>query len=228
MTTPAADPYSDSDVTDVRGHRFSSSLVAISCLVALLTGWWIIFPLVAIQFVIGLTLPRKYCVTCLLFYEVVQPRVGEGDLEDSRLPRFANKMGLIFLTGATIAHVLGYSTLGWILGGTVAVLAGVSATTGFCFGCKTYRIFGRTRTPKTIDLQDAGVTSTAGQQWVVQFSHPLCTDCRDLEKKLTQSGESTAVIDVTQTPEIARKYKINSVPTAFLVSPEGVVLERIA
>jgi len=51
---------------------------------------------------------------------VLQPRFGEGPLEDSRPPRVANMVGLAFLWVASLAYVGGATTIGAILGGIVA------------------------------------------------------------------------------------------------------------
>jgi uncharacterized protein DUF4395 len=71
---------------------------------------------------------------------VLQPRFAEGVLEDSRPPRFANMVGLGFLAAASLAYLVGWTTLGAALGGLVAALALLAATTGFCAGCTAYRI----------------------------------------------------------------------------------------
>jgi hypothetical protein len=66
--------------------------------------------------------------------------LGEGRLEDSRPPRFANMVGLGVLTAASLAYALGFGTLGAALGLLVAALALLAATTGFCAGCTAYRV----------------------------------------------------------------------------------------
>src|SRR5207237_4151013 len=67
-------------------------------------------------------------------------RFGEGPLEDARPPRFANLVGAVFLTSATVAYAAGFATLGAVLGGTVAALALLAAATGFCTGCEAYKL----------------------------------------------------------------------------------------
>jgi hypothetical protein len=70
----------------------------------------------------------------------VQPRFGEGALEDSRPPRFANLVGAAVLVAATVAYPAGLTTLGAVLGAIVAALALLAATTGFCTGCEAYKL----------------------------------------------------------------------------------------
>ena len=87
-----------------------------------------------------LTLGRRYCLPCLLYFELIQPRFGEGPLEDARPPRFANIVGLVVLTGASVAYATGQDAVGAGLGALVAALALLAAITGFCAGCTAYKI----------------------------------------------------------------------------------------
>jgi Domain of unknown function (DUF4395) len=226
-----ADPYRDTDVIDERAPRFNQAFVGLMCVVAIATGWWPIVGLLALQFVLGLSFGRKFCLACVFYFEVVQPRLGESEIEDARPPRFANILGLIFLSSSTLAHVAGLSTLGWILAGMVATLALLAATTGLCVGCEIYRLVARLRGigSKTSDELDlAGLGAPAADNLVVHFTHPLCTDCHTVQKKLTAEGHTLVLVDVSTRPELARQYGINVVPTAFAVSSEGRVLERLA
>jgi hypothetical protein len=135
-----ADPYLDTHVIDERAPRTNQFVVGALALVAVSVGPWWLLAVLALQLAVGLTLGRRYCLPCLLYFELIQPRFGEGPLEDARPPRFANVIGVIFLGSATIAYAVGWSTLGAVLGGLVAALALLAATTGFCAGCSAYRI----------------------------------------------------------------------------------------
>ena len=135
-----ADPYRDLDVIDSRAPRFNQTVVGILSALAVATGWWPILALLAAQLAIGLTFGRRYCLPCLAYFELVQPRFGEGPLEDSRPPRFANLVGAAFLTAAALAYALGLGLVGAVLGSLVAVLALLAAGTGFCAGCEAYKL----------------------------------------------------------------------------------------
>ena len=135
-----ADPYRDTQIIDSRAPRVNQTVVGVVALVAVLTGWWPLLALLALQLALGLALGRRWCLSCLFYFEVLQPRFGEGVLEDSRPPRFANMVGLGFLTAASLAYLAGWTTVGAVLGGLVAVLALLAATTGFCTGCTAYRL----------------------------------------------------------------------------------------
>lgn len=134
-----ADPYRDTDVIDANAPRANQTVVGLVSVLAVATGWWPLLWLLAAQLAIGLTFGRRYCLPCLFYFEVVQPRIGEGPIEDSRPPRFANIVGVIFLGAATVAFAIGATTIGAVLGLMVAALALLAATTGFCAGCEIYK-----------------------------------------------------------------------------------------
>src|SRR5436309_13174102 len=79
-----AHPYRDLDVIDSRAPRFNQATIGVLSVVAVVTGWHWLLGLLALQLVLGLTLGRRWCLQCLAYFELVQPRFGEGPLEDSR------------------------------------------------------------------------------------------------------------------------------------------------
>jgi len=225
-----ADPYHDLDVIDRRAPRANQLAIGVLALVAFVTGWWPILGLLALQLVVGLTLGRRWCIACVAYFELVQPRIGEGPLEDSRSPRFANVMGAVVLTTATVTIAAGYSTLGWALGLLVAALALLAAVTGFCTGCEIYRLGARLRGVghgelRRIDRSDIG---DAAGDVVVHFTHPLCSECLDVERRLRSEGRTLVTVDVRRRPDLARKYGIGIVPTAVAVAADGAITARLA
>jgi hypothetical protein len=135
-----ADPYRDLTVIDSRAPRFNQAIVGLVALLAVATGWWWLLGLLAVQLVVGLTLGRRYCLPCLVYFELVQPRLGEGPLEDARPPRFANLVGAGVLGAGALAYATGLTTLGAVLGVLVSALALLAAATGFCAGCEAYKL----------------------------------------------------------------------------------------
>ena len=140
MKLRAADPYRDLDVIDSRAPRFNQATVGLLAAVAVVTGWWGLLAALAGQLAIGLTLGRRFCLPCLAYFELVQARLGEGPLEDSRPPRFANMVGLAVLGAASAAYAAGFESAGVALGSLVAALALLAAVTGFCAGCEAYKL----------------------------------------------------------------------------------------
>jgi hypothetical protein len=225
----SADPYRDTDVIDARAPRVNQAVVAIISIISVVTGWWPLLALYALQMAIGLRFGRRYCLACVLYFEVIQPRLGEGPIEDARPPRFANILGVIFLSAASVAYLVGLPLLGGGLALIVAALAALAATTAICVGCEMYRIAARlrsiqARTLTRIDLTDlAELQAVPEGSFVVQFTHPLCTDCHAQRERLESEGRAVVAVDVRQRPELARKYGIDVVPIAVAVAPGGLV-----
>lgn len=140
-----ADPYRDLDVIDSRAPRFNQATIGALSVLAVATGWWWLLAVLAAQLWIGLSLGRRFCLPCLAYFELVQPHLGEGPLEDSRPPRFANLVGAVFLSAAAAFSASGFRVAGGVLGGLVAGLALLAAVTGFCTGCEAYKIGCRVR-----------------------------------------------------------------------------------
>lgn len=147
MSTPyrTVDPYTRLDVIDTRGPRTNQAVVAIGTLLAFLLHQEWIVALLALQMIVGLTLGRRFCLPCRLWFDVLQPRLGEGPIEDSRLPRFANLLAAIFLTLATVLLYAGFDTLGWSVTLIITALATLASALNFCVGCEIYMLLARAR-----------------------------------------------------------------------------------
>jgi hypothetical protein len=141
----SADPYRDLDVIDSRAPRFNQAVVGALGALAVATGWWWLLALLGAQLLVGLVFGRRFCLPCLAYFELVQPLVGEGPLEDARPPRFANMVGVAFLVAASIAYAAGLAAVGAVLGGLVAALALLASATGLCAGCEAYKLGCRLR-----------------------------------------------------------------------------------
>jgi hypothetical protein len=231
MAAAVAHPYDDTAVIDARAPRFNQATVGLVSLLAVVTGWWWLFALLAAQLTLGLTLGRRWCLPCVFYFQVIQPRAGEGPLEDSRPPRFANQVGATFLTAATVAHLVGLATLGQVLGGIVAALALLAAATGLCVGCELYKLAARARgiRPGGVDAVDLpALGAPSGTEVLVHFTHPLCSGCAEVERDLRADGRPLVRVDVSERPELARRYRVAVVPTAYLVTADGRVRERLA
>lgn len=142
-TTRRADPWRDLDVIDRNGPRTNQAWVGLMTAAALATGAWWLVAIVAAQLAIGLTLGRRWCVPCVFYFVVLQPRLGEGELEDARAPRFANMIAVTLTGAATLLFALDVTGVAWALTGVVAAVALFSAVSGFCVGCWIYaRVWG--------------------------------------------------------------------------------------
>jgi hypothetical protein len=225
-----ADPYRDLAVIDERAPRLNQLLTGLLALAALLTGAWPLVAVAAVQISTGLLLGRRWCLACRIYFGLIQPAFGEGRVEDSRPVKFANQVGASFLWSSTLAHLAGFHAAGNLLAGTVAALALLAAATGLCAGCAVYRGWAFVRgvrggTPGRLDLAEVG--GTPGQEAVVQFTHPLCADCRTLSTRLIGEGRAPVLVDVSKRPDLARKYGVSVVPLALSVLGDGRVERRI-
>jgi hypothetical protein len=228
---PTADPWRDTDVIDSRAPRFNQAVVGIVALLGAAFGWPLAWALMGTQLLMGLTLGRQYCLTCLAYFKLIQPRFGEGDLEDARPPRLANAMGFTFLATASALWWVGSPAVGTAVALLVGVLALLAATAGFCAGCEIYRLTARLRgiSPRHHDrLDPADLDGALGARAFVEFTHPLCADCRDWEDRLNRADAPLVTLDVSERPDLARKYGIAIVPSVFEVAADGSVLRRLA
>ncbi len=226
-----ADPWRDTDVIDARAPRFNQTVVAVFALAGVLLGWPVLWALMSLQLALGLTLGRRFCLPCVTYYTLIQPRFGEGELEDSRPPRLANVMGAVFLGAAAGAWWLGSPLLGTVLGGMVAALALLAVFSGFCTGCEIYKLSARLRgiSPKRHShVEPADFGADLGPRTYVQFTHPLCSECSEWEQRLATEPDPLVKVDVRERPDLAHKYGIAVVPTIFTVAPDGAVISRLA
>jgi hypothetical protein len=90
--TRSADPYRDLDVIDSRAPRTNQAVIGVLAVVAVATGWWWLLALLAAQLAIGLTFGRRFCLACFAYFELIQPRFGEGR-EDPRRARRTSSAG---------------------------------------------------------------------------------------------------------------------------------------
>ena len=229
--TRTADPFTDTDVIDKNAARFSQGFTGLIALLGIVFGWPLAWALMAAQLLIGLSFGRQYCLPCLAYYTLIQPRVGEGELEDSRPPRLANMMGCAFMAAAAAAWWLGSPTAGMIIAGMVTVLATLAASTGLCVGCEVYRLVARLRgiKPSHHDhIEPADLPGLPGDGAYLEFTHPLCSECHEWERKLSEDSQPLLTVDVSERGDLAHKYGVTVVPTVFRLAGDGEVLERLA
>jgi hypothetical protein len=229
-THRTADPWRDLAVIDSRAPRLNQLFIGTLALASILSGAWPLAALGALQLSLALRFGRRACLACRLYFGVLQPLLGEGPVEDARPVKFANQVGATVLWGATLAHAVGLHAAGTALSGVVAALALLAAATGFCAGCLLYRGWAflrgiRGSTPGHVDLAELGCAP--GRDAIVQFTHPLCSDCQDLYSRLAGAGHRPVLVDVSRHPDLARKYGVAVVPLAVAVRANGTVERRI-
>ncbi len=141
---------------DPRGQRFGAGVSAVVLGASLVLGQPWLAILVGLNLAISAALGTRLFLPGRLWPTIrTALRLGPpAEPEHEYPPRFAQALGATALGLATIAFLLGASTLGWIFVGLVAALQTVLAVTGICIGCRLYflrwwipavaaRLFGR-------------------------------------------------------------------------------------
>jgi hypothetical protein len=131
---------------DPRGPRFNQGVLAAALALGFVFDLRWIAPVFAVVLFLGAISGARFGPFLRLYALAIKPRLRPpAELEDPRPPRFASAVGVIFLSGATVAFAVGAVTGGWVLAMIVAALAALSAVTGICVGCEVYLLLARWR-----------------------------------------------------------------------------------
>jgi hypothetical protein len=125
---------------DPRGQRFGAGLSVIILAAGFLAGTPIVVPLVAVALGVSSLFGTRYSVLGRPWPYVRRAlRIAPPkELEHEFPPRFAQALGTIGLSLASLLFVLGFAPAGWVVAGAVAALQTVLAVTGYCLGCRLY------------------------------------------------------------------------------------------
>lgn len=136
--SPAA---TDGRMIDPRGHRFGAGV----SVVILATGFILGLPLLtsgflAIALGVSAAFGTKYSILGRPWpyvrkaLRIAPPR----ELEHEYPPRFAQALGFVGFSLATVMFLVGFLTVGWIIAAAVGGLQAVLAVSGYCLGCRMY------------------------------------------------------------------------------------------
>jgi hypothetical protein len=132
---------------DPRGLRVSAGITAVVLALVLVTPEPVDLVLLAIQvavFAVSALVSLKASPYAVLFATAVRPRIGPpAEVEDSRPPRFAQLVGLVFTSVALVAFLAGATTVGYVAAMFALVAALLNASVGLCLGCELYLAFRR-------------------------------------------------------------------------------------
>lgn len=127
---------------DPRGLRVSAGITAVVLALVLVTPAPVSPALLTIQvavFAVSALVSLQVSPYAVFFAKVVRPRIGRpAELEDSRPPRFAQLVGLVFTSAALIAFLAGATTVGYVATVFALVAALLNASVGLCLGCELY------------------------------------------------------------------------------------------
>jgi len=147
FATPA--PPSAPRLIDPRGHRFGAAVSVAVLVVAYALNLPIAIPAIGLALGVSAAFGTRYSALGRPWplvrraFRLGQPR----ELESEVPPRFAQALGTGGLGLATLALAAGALTgaalatsIGWLLAGMVAALQLLLAATGYCLGCRLYRL----------------------------------------------------------------------------------------
>ena len=118
--------------------RLTAGGVVVGLLIAYLTGFAWLVPLLAVGFFLrSVAGPRlsalaQLSIVLVRLFRLSPRRIGGAPKQ------IAAAVGATMLLASSIALYLGDSTVGWLLAGLVAVFAALEATLGFCVVCQIY------------------------------------------------------------------------------------------
>jgi hypothetical protein len=124
---------------DPRGQRFGAGFSAVVLVAAYVLNWpWLVAGVALLMFVSSAFGTRYWLLGKP--WPVIRRtlRLGPVEPEHEFPPRFAQAMGMTFLTLATLFLAAPVDLLGWLLVGAVVALQTLLAATGFCLGCRMY------------------------------------------------------------------------------------------
>lgn len=134
------DADSGAATVDPRAPRLGNALTA----TGLLGGVAVTHPapVAAVAAVLGAAVLSgwRFDLYAVLCRRVALPVVGPTDEREAAAPhRFAKLMGAVGASLATVLAVGGFALAGYAVAAAVGLAATLSATTGFCIGCRLYR-----------------------------------------------------------------------------------------
>ncbi len=120
-----------------RAARLTAAFVAVILLLAGLTGSAWLLPVLALGFVLRVTVGPRYSPLARLA-AALAARFWTARPVAAAAKRFAQAIGAVVLTTASTLVYGGYAETAWALAGIVALFATLEATLGFCVGCWIY------------------------------------------------------------------------------------------
>lgn len=129
-----------STIVDHSALRFNqASIISLLALAFVFDQPWLVAFVAAVMW-IGTFVPQAGLFK-LIYQHVLKPlRIlrPAPQADDPRPHLFAQGVGALVLTAASVALFGGLSVLGWALAGVVVALAAVNLFLGFCLGCFMY------------------------------------------------------------------------------------------
>ena len=123
---------------DPRAPRFGAAITTLILALVLVTGSLWLLAAQAVVFALGIAGRSPYG---MLFKALVKSAPKET--EDSRPPRFAQGVGLVFAVAGLAGFAAGIMPLALAATAAALLAAFLNAAFGFCLGCETYLLIRR-------------------------------------------------------------------------------------
>lgn len=123
---------------DPRVLRFGAAMTTLILLLVLVTGSAWLLAAQAVVFAFGIAGRSPYG---MLFGAFV--RSAPKETEDSRPPRFAQGVGLVFAVAGLAGFATGIMSLALVATAAALLAAFLNAAFGFCLGCEMYLLIRR-------------------------------------------------------------------------------------
>ena len=136
---PKPDPQA-ARMIDPRAHRFGAAVSVVFLGAGLLLSAPIVVPFLAVALGLSAFFGTRYSILGRPWPIVRKAlRISPpSELEHELPPRFAQALGFIGFSVATVLFLLGFATAGWVVAAAVGALQVVLAVTGYCLGCRLY------------------------------------------------------------------------------------------
>ncbi len=129
---------------DVNVPRFNQACVAIVTGVAFVVQAWPLVTAVAVVLLLTRFGGPSLGLFTQAYLRIVKPRVKTVVImEPVAPPRFAQLLGVVFLSIATLLFIVGAAVPAWIVTLAVTALSALAATTTICVGCLIYEQVAR-------------------------------------------------------------------------------------
>ncbi len=124
--------------------RVTAGGVVVLGVVLLAMQWQWLAPLMAVGFLLRVLAGPKLSPLGLLSTKVIVPRLPfEKRLVAGPPKRFAQSIGLVFTTLASVLFLTGTTTAAYVVIAALVVAAGLEAFAGFCLGCQAFALLMR-------------------------------------------------------------------------------------
>jgi hypothetical protein len=134
-------------MVDPRQPRFGQAITGTVLLVGFLVELPAVLPVLAVILAGASLLGPRWNLYAYLYRPAKRLLGPPKELEEAAPPRFANTVGFVFLTTATVAYYAFDAVgLAWGLGLVVSGLALLAAVTGLCVGCELFVVARRIAT----------------------------------------------------------------------------------